>query len=708
MNYLDILNKEQKEAVTVKARHVRVIAGAGSGKTRVLTTRIVYLVTQLGYNPRKICAITFTNKAANEMKHRLESMLDSDKGVFVSTIHGMCVRIIREEFEALSLVRNFTIVDEADQNTILREAYQTYGYERRDLSYKEVLAYISNNKIAGIGVEQAYKIAGSSFHEEKKAKLYDYYTNRLKQVFALDFDDLLIKVRYLFKNNEKVLEKWQHRFNVYLVDEFQDVDHIQYEIIDLMVGTRNELYVVGDPDQTIYTWRGAQMSFIVDFNKHYPDAQTITLHQNYRSTQNILDSANRLIQFNKGRIEKDLKSNKAQGHPVVISQLDDETDEAYWIVRQIRALQDEGQSFLDMAVLYRSNYLSRVLERVLTDTGIPYIIYGGIRFYDRKEIKDMMSYLRMVSHGDDLALRRSIGAPKRGIGPKTIDNFFIPAQEENTTIYEKMKEAVNKGGTTKRIQDYVALIESFKKHYADHGSIENLMIYILQESGLRKSYEKDEDIERLENLKALMGEAKNFQENTAEGLAEYVQMVSLYGDREEVLSSEYVRLMTAHGAKGLEFDTVFLMGMNESVFPSQRSILESKDGLTEERRLAYVAITRAKHRLFVTSNGGYNYVIQSGNRPSRFIKEMANPETVYDVKGVRDTQSPQEKVFEKFQKGNQKIKVKPADEVVHDDFGSGIVLAVNEDTVKIAFNYPFGTKVIARNFAGLRLKGDLT
>lgn len=708
MNYLDGLNKEQREAVEVNAKYVRVIAGAGSGKTRVLTTRIVHLIMERAYNPRKICAITFTNKAANEMKHRLESMLTSDMGVFVSTIHAMCVRIIREEFEALGLVRNFTILDTADQQVILREAYQEYGYQRKELSYKEVLSYISEHKVNDISVKQAHKMA-SNFQDERKAKVYDYYQNRLKQVFALDFDDLLLKVRDLFRKSETILNKWQHRFNVYLVDEFQDVDHIQYEIIDFLVGNDNELYVVGDPDQTIYSWRGAKMHFIVDFEKTYPTSKTVTLHQNYRSTQNILDSANKLIKYNPDRVDKDLKSHKNSGEPVVFSNLDDESDEAYWVVRQMKKLHSEGASYLDMAVLYRSNYLSRSLERVLMDLGIPYIIYGGIRFYDRQEIKDMMSYLRMVSHGDDLALRRSIASPKRGIGPKTLEKYFNSAQATSKTMYEVIKEEVDLGKAKPRIQEYVTLIESFKAHYVAKDSIEDLMIHILEHSGLRKSYEKDEEIERLENVKALMGEAKVFEEMSSEGLAGYVQMVSLYGDREEVLEGEFVRLMTVHASKGLEFDTVFLIGMNDGIFPNRNATIERQDGLTEERRLAYVAITRAMHRLYVSSNAGFNYVLSQRNKASRFMQEMDHEKTLHDVKGIIRNESPKETALKKFMKpATNNTRFKPADQVVHDDFGEGIVLAVNETTLKIAFNYPHGTKQIAKEFSGLRLKGDLT
>lgn len=710
MDLLKGLNNEQKEAVLTPYKHVRVIAGAGSGKTRVLTTRIVHLIHDRGYNPKKICAITFTNKAANEMKTRMESMLPASINVHVSTIHSLCVRIIREEFEALGLVRNFTILDTQDQQAILKEAYTEYSYERKELRYGDVLNYISNNKIAGVSIEQAYAMAGSAPYEIKKAKIYDYYVNRMHELFSLDFDDLLIKVELLFKKNKDILKKWQNRYSVVLVDEFQDVDHIQYNIIDLLVGNENELYVVGDPDQTIYTWRGAKVGFITDFEKHYPKSTTILLNQNYRSTQNILDCANAIIKNNPDRMEKDLHANRENGDHVIYSALDDEESEGYWISRKIMELNDQGESYLDVAILYRSNYLSRSIEKSLVSMGIPYIVYGGLRFYDRQEIKDMMSYLRMVSHGDDLALRRSIGTPRRGIGTKTLEKLFMEATHENVSIFEYMQKQVRENTATAKIQKYVALIESFRAIYEENNSIEHLMQRILDASGLRQMYEKEEELERLENIKELMGEAIHFQEQYPFGtLEEYVQMVSLYGDRDEVIEGEYVRLMTVHAAKGLEFETVFMAGMNDDVFPNKNSILESKEGLLEERRLAYVAITRAKRRLFLSGNNGYSYVMGRGNRPSRFIKEMDGPWLLYENRGVITEQSIEEKVMASYDRTNhKKLKLKPADVIVHDDFGEGIVIQVTEDTFKIAFSYPHGTKTISRMYAGVRLKGALT
>ena len=680
MSFFDELNKEQKLAVETEAKHVRVIAGAGSGKTRVLTTRIAHLVENKGYNPRKICAITFTNKAANEMKDRVETMLSSNIGVLVSTIHSLCVRIIREEYEALSLVRNFTILDQQDQETILKEAYAEYGYVRKELPFRDVLTYISNNKMVHVSIKEAYKLAGSSEYQTKMAKVYDYYVNRLDALFALDFDDLLLKVDYLFRNNERVLNKWQNRFNVILVDEFQDVDNIQYRIIDNLVGDQNELYVVGDPDQTIYTWRGANVDNILAFDKLY--------------------GANRLIQFNQNRLEKDLRSNKGVGEPVVYAQRDDEMDEAYFVVSQIQKLHAQGVSYLDMAILYRSNYLSRSVERVLTSSHVPYVIFGGLRFYDRQEIKDMMSYLRMVSHGDDLALKRSIVSPRRGVGQVTLDRIFDEAQAEDTTMYEIMKRMKEENRGSKRVHEYVDLIEGFVAYYDEHHSIHDLMVKVFEESGLRKEFDKKEEIERNENVKSLMGEAIEFEQDNEDGtLEDYVQMVSLYGDRQEVLEGDYLRLMTVHAAKGLEFDTVFLVGMNDRVFPNQNSIAEGLEGLSEERRLAYVAITRAQNRLFITSNAGYNYVMGVPNRASRFIQEMGYDEP----QKKEDVYTPETRM-----KPRSQARYKKADLVVHDDFGEGIVLNVDDTSVKIAFNYPHGTKTILKQFAGLRLKGDLT
>ena len=712
MDFMQGLNKEQKAAVLTDKQYVRVIAGAGSGKTRVLTTRIIYLIKDLGYYPSSICAITFTNKAANEMKERMERMLPEAIRVHTSTIHALCVRIIREEYEAVGLIRNFTIIDTADQQSVLREAYRTLEYDRKSLPYREVLNYISNNKIANVSVEQARKLAGSNYYEQQKASVYKFYVDRLRDLYALDFDDLLIKVNDLLRTHEVVRQKWQRRFRVVLVDEFQDVDHIQYGIVTSLVGEDNELYVVGDPDQTIYTWRGANVDFIVDFEKKFPESETIVLNQNYRSTQHILDRANRLISCNQNRPHKDLHANKQSDFDVVYESFDDVEAESYWIVRKIEELKEETGSYLNTAVLYRSNYLSRSIEKVLMARHIPYVIYGGLRFYDHAEVKDMMSYLRMITHGDDLALRRSVASPRRGIGEKTLDNFADRAALKGASIFEIMEDDVALGTASPKVKAYVNLIHRFRS-VASTSTLEEIMKDVLKHSGLVQHFEKQEEFERIENLKELVSDAHHFEQNYDEpDLESYIQMVSLYGDKNEVVEGDYVRLMTVHAAKGLEFENVIIMGVSDNVFPNKNAVIDGIGGIQEERRLMYVAITRAKNRLYVTNNTGFSFVSGMYSKPSRFIQEMGVHE-IKENEGL-NLSSLAKETFSQFETshgvGVKAKKLKKADLVIHDDFGEGIVISVDEDadTMRIAFNFPHGTKTISRKFTGLRKKESMS
>ncbi len=706
MNSINALNESQKAAVLTKAQHVRIIAGAGSGKTRVLTTRIVHLIKDQYIAPYRICAITFTNKAANEMKDRMESMLPATTAVHTSTIHALCVRIIREEYEALGLIRNFTIIDTSDQQAVMKEAYKALNYDRKELSYREVLNYISGNKVAKVSVDQALIMAGTNFIEEKKANVYEFYVRRLKELMALDFDDLLIEVDVLFKTNEAARVKWQARFDVILVDEFQDVDAIQYGIIQSLAGKDNALYVVGDPDQTIYTWRGADVDFITNFDDFYPDAETITLNQNYRSTQHILNSANALINYNTDRPDKDLFANKESEHEVTYVSLDDQDQESYWIVSKIMEFKEKGGSYLDTAVLYRSNYLSRSLEKILMARQIPYVIYGGLRFYDQREIKDLMSYLRMITHGDDLALRRSVSAPKRGIGDKTLDDYLRKSQSQGSTMYEAMMFDVYHHQATKRIADYVEMIEDFIL-MSKTLSMANLIEYVMQKSGLEAYFIKIEEEHRNDSMRELMSDATYFQNNYEDAsLVDYIQMVSLYGDKADVVEGDYVRLMTVHSAKGLEFENVIIMGLSDNIFPNRNSIQEGKGGLQEERRLMYVAITRARERLFLTNNNGYNFVMGSYLRPSRFIKEM-DQEAIKDF--IPQAHVETKSAIESFESQlKPKTRFKKADVIIHEEFGEGIVIASDEDTVRVAFNFPHGMKLIARAYQGMRLKGEVS
>lgn len=713
MDILDGLNPEQLAAVTTHNQYVRVIAGAGSGKTRVLTTRIVHLIRDLGVYPGSICAITFTNKAANEMKERMERMHPDAIRVHTSTIHALCVRVLREDYEAAGLRKNFTILDRSDQETILREAYRHYEYDRKGLSFNDALNYISKNKTAHVDVNKAFALAGENFYERQKANIYKFYVQKCRGMGALDFDDLLIDVDQLLRHNPYVKDKWQRRFKVVLVDEFQDVDHIQYGIITSLVGIDNQLYVVGDPDQTIYTWRGANVDFIIDFEKRYPSSETIVLNQNYRSTQHILDRANRLIECNSNRPPKDLHANKLSETDVEYSRLEDAESEAYYVARKIQHLKESTGRYLDTAVLYRSNYLSRALEKQLMTRNIPYIVYGGLRFYDHAEIKDLMSYLRMVSHGDDLALRRSVSVPRRGIGEKTLDSLSDRAMAKDLTVFEVMIEDCRNGSASRKIRDYVQTILEMRE-FAQSNNLETVMSFVLRRSGLISHFEKLDELGRVENLKELISDAIQFEKNYEDAsLDAYLQMVSLYGEKENVVDGDYVRLMTVHAAKGLEFENVIIMGVVDSIFPSKRSIIEGLGGIEEERRLMYVAITRAKERLIVTSNTGFNYVSGGHNKASRFIREMGL-ESSNPTQGLAFSDLAQEAVKNyESNKGlsvNKRVRYKRSDVVIHDEFGEGIVIALNDDenTMRVAFNFPHGTKTLSTRFTGIRKKGTMS
>lgn len=694
MEYLDQLNENQRKAVLTTSQFVRVIAGAGSGKTRVLTTRLLYLVDQLGYEPSRLCAITFTNKAAQEMKERLEGKAI---GVHISTIHALCVKIIRMEHEALGLSRYFTILDSSDQNTLIRSLYRRLEYDLKSIPPRETLSYISKNKFNHIKPKQALALADFE-EEERKAHLYQAYHDELKDMGALDFDDLLLEVYYLFRDNKVVLERWQHTFDVILVDEFQDIDSVQYGIIKALVGKENELYVVGDPDQTIYTWRGADVNFITQFSRYFKPSETITLTTNYRSTQNILDSANALIQYNKNREDKSLVGVVDEGEPVIVQNFSDAEEEAMYVLDQIEKLHEEGLSYNEMAILYRSNYLSRVIEKMITKRNIPYIVYGGQRFYDRMEIKDFLSYVRMITHGDDLALRRSVQKPRRGIGDKTISNYESRALAEYKTIYEVMLEDYQAGLASKNISNYVALIESFKNK-AKSENMRTLMTDIFIESGLQSHYESIKEPDRNDSIKELIGDAVEYSANNPEStLIDYIQMVSLYSEKVNLDESSVLRLMTVHAAKGLEFNTVFIMGLSDSVFPNQNSIKEGIKGLEEERRLMYVAITRAMKRLYITSSSGFSYVLGGYTRPSRFLKEME----VVENKPIF-ANNPQQQRFETIQENRNNFR--NGDQVTHAVFGDGIIIDMNEAIMKVAFPLPTGIKSISLQFEGIRKKG---
>ena len=581
------LNEAQKEAVLDEAKYLRIVAGAGSGKTRVLTMRIAHLIDEVGVKANKILAITFTNKAANEMKERIRKMVEEENNhVWISTIHSLCVRILREDIQCMGWPRNFTVLDAEDQKAILKEAYKEMKLDATTYPYGALLDYISNNKSAEISVERAYTLAGSYTGDKTKAQVYEYYVKRQEALLALDFDDLILWTVRMFKKYSEVLSKWQSRYEYIHVDEFQDIDPIQYTLIKQLTGPYNHLYVVGDPDQTIYTWRGADVNIILNFEKDFKGTKTIYLNENYRSTMPILNGANSVIRNNHYRLEKDLYTKRKSEEKITHYSSASDEYQAMWIANKVKELHRQGKPYIDMAVLYRSNYLSRSLEKALLDERIPYVIYGGVRFYERAEVKDALCYLRMAITSDDLALQRILNKPRRGIGNKSMDAIVKAANEKNCSMYEVLKtQALFSGKLQATIDQFVRMVEGWKAIIAE-GKTEVFRLFeqILDDSGYRAMLEENQEIDRIENLKELIDDVKEFSENNPDSdLEEYLQTVSLYGDREETMSSDFLQLMTVHAAKGLEFDTVFVSDMNDGIFPNERAMNDGRKGVEEER-----------------------------------------------------------------------------------------------------------------------------
>ena len=713
----EILNKEQKEAVLSDDPHMRVIAGAGSGKTRVLTMRIAHLIDDEDVRENKILAITFTNKAANEMKERIGRMLpERIREPWISTIHSLCVRILREDITVMGYPRNFTIMDAEDQKAILKEAYKQLNIDAKDYPYGGMINYISNNKCAEVSVEQAKILAGSYKEEKVKSDVYEYYTNRLQALYALDFDDLILWTVRMFSQFEEVRRRWQRRFEYILVDEFQDIDMMQYKLIRYLTGEHNSLYVVGDPDQTIYTWRGADVNIIMNFTKDYPDAKTVILNENYRSTEAILNGANSVIKNNRHRVKKDLFTNRKSDEKITHYASASDEYQAAWIAEKIAELHRKEKSYSDIAILYRSNYLSRNLEKAMLDMRIPYIIYGGIRFYERQEVKDALCYLRMVTSADDLALGRILNRPKRGIGSKTMDAIADEARRTRVSMYEvcRRNEIVS-GKNKKTIEGFVDMVEGWRKA-AGEMEIYRLFEKIIEDSGYRAMLEESKETERIENLKELIDDVREFCEAYPDSsLDEYLQLVSLYGDRDETLSSEYVRLMTVHAAKGLEFDTVFVSDMNEGIFPNERAMNESGTrGVEEERRLAYVAFTRARNKLYLTEAGGFSYILQRARTSSRFIREIdqeyiehigadsrTNHKDVMLSSALFDNSST---TFSQRIHSTGVAQLRKGEQVTHAKFGDGIVISCKNGIAEIAFAYPHGVKKIAAGHPSIKRK----
>ena len=642
MSIYDSLNKEQREAVFCTEGPLLMLAGAGTGKTRSLTHRIVYMIEEKGVNPWNILAITFTNKAAEEMRERAVSLVGpGSENLWISTFHATCSRILRRHADLLGYNRSFTIYDASDQKSLMKEVLKSMKIDTKQFPEKAVLSAISAAKDECKSPLDYRNDCGDNYRDIRISEIYEEYQKRLKENDAMDFDDLLVKTVELFQAHPDILDYYQERFRYIMVDEYQDTNTVQLMLVKLLASKYRNLCVVGDDDQSIYRFRGANIFNILNFEKYFPDAHVIRLEQNYRSTQNILNAANGVIVNNKGRKEKKLWTENVPGELVHFKQYDTEYDEAEGVVSYINFLAMRGVPYEDMAILYRTNAQSRIFEEKLKQRAIPYAIVRGVSFYDRKEIKDLMAYLKVVDNGnDDLAVKRIINVPKRGIGQTTVDRIQTYAILHQMSFLEAVFRAddiPDIGRAASKIKKFGEMIRDFRD-YALENDISELMLYILDVTGYKKELEAegtDEAMSRLEDIDELINDIVYFEENNEEPtLTDFLVEKDMYTlnagiDNLEETNNK-VLLMTLHNAKGLEFANVFLGGMEEGVFPGYGAMISGDETeIEEERRLCYVGITRAKERLYLSAarrrmqRGQAQY-----NRVSRFVDEI--PEEYLD------------------------------------------------------------------------------
>ncbi|AYF54248.1 DNA helicase PcrA [Clostridium botulinum C] len=611
MDLKSLLNKEQYKAATAIEGPVLVLAGAGSGKTRVLTYRIAHMIEDLGIPQYNILAITFTNKAAGEMKDRIKKLVsNSIDSMWVSTFHSCCVRILRREIDKLGYSKNFAIYDSSDQKNLVKQCMKELNINDKDINEKEIISKIGKQKDNLITAEEYKKSNEKDFRKNKIADVYLLYQKKLKNSNALDFDDLIFKTVELFKKNPDILEFYQNKFKYIMVDEYQDTNKTQYQLVKMLASAHRNIFVVGDDDQCIYQWRGADIKNILDFEGDYPEAKVIKLEENYRSKANILNAANTVIRHNSQRKNKVLRTQNSDGEKIKIYRAYSDIDEGIFTANEIkRLIEKENRSFKDFAILYRTNAQSRMFEDVFMKRDIPYRIIGGLKFYDRKEIKDITAYLKFINNlQDDISLKRIINVPKRAIGAATISKIQEFANYMDECMYSVLLDAENIPGLSKRtissINKFTSLINGFTRT-KDKVSVSNLIQEILESTGYMKELKDSneiEDISRIENIKELVSAAVEF-ENTSEdkSLSAFLEKITLVSDVDNYdEDTDTTVMMTLHSAKGLEFPVVFMVGMENGIFPGAQS-LENFSEMEESRRLCYVGITRAKEQLYMTS-----------------------------------------------------------------------------------------------------------
>lgn len=692
-NILQGLNASQLEAVTSTEGFIRVIAGAGAGKTRALARRFAYLVNEIGILPGNILCVTFTNKSASEMRQRIHNLTgDNDTG-YISTFHSFCVSVLQEDSHALQYPKSFLVLDNSDIDSMLKIIYEERGLTLRNMTFskardmieirkliKEPKYYLDMLNMSLDTLRQKYLTA-----TEPSDIIFYGYLYQEKKCFGLDYNDLIKFTLYIFEQNEAVKIKWQQRLEYIMIDEFQDIDELQYKLMSVLCGYHKNLFIVGDPDQTIYTWRGANVRYLLDFDKIFPSVKTIMMMQNYRSTPQIVSVVNDLIDKNKFRIKKNLMPTIADGRKVICHHADTSEREAMWIAEQIQALHGEGTSYREITVLYRAHYITRIVEEVFLREKIPYAIYSGVQFFNRMEIKDALAYLRLIAYKDDLAFLRVVNVPKRNLGERRIKFLQEYAVKHQCSLYialeTNLDNEIFKG--TKAAQ-FVALIENFAANYAER-QISELLAAILNESGYEKMLRTEGSQERLDNLAELKQSVYEYETSCGEEstLEHYLSHVALFTNNDAADNSDKVKLMTVHSAKGLEFPYVFLCAMNEGVFPSKKTDTIQK--MEEERRLAFVAMTRAQKGLYLSEAEGRNFD-GSPRYPSRFLLDI-------ELALLDYTQKPQEGLIRETKdylvineryladEENQS-SLAVGQRVKHSIFGSGTVVDV--DLIKAA------------------------
>ena len=684
------LNTAQRDAVCATEGYVRVIAGAGSGKTRALSHRFAFLVNELGILPGNILCVTFTNKSANEMRQRIHNLTgDNDTG-YINTFHGFCVSVLQEDSYAVGYPKSFLVLDNSDIDAMLQIIYEERGLTLRDMTFAMARDMIEIQKL--FKRPDYYKDMIALPLEALKEK-YDQasrrddiifygYLYQEKKCFGLDYNDLIKFTLYIFKEREEIRRKWQQRLEYIMIDEFQDIDALQYELMEALCAWHKNLFVVGDPDQTIYTWRGADGRFLTDFDQKFPGTRTIMMMENYRSTPEILAAANSLIEKNKFRIQKELLPRRSGGAPVVCHFADTQEAEAKWICGEIRRLQAEGVDYGDITLLYRAHYVTRAIEQVFLEEKIPYTIYSGVQFFDRMEIKDALSYLRMIAYKDDLSFRRIVNTPKRNMGKRRIAFLEEYAAQHNCTLYQALTETLDDPifkGTKAR--QFVTLVERYAAGYEGR-PVSEVLAFLLNESGYEKMLRTEGSQERLDNVAELKQSVYEYETTCGEEvtLPHYLAHVALFTNADSAEAKGKVKLMTVHAAKGLEFSTVFLCGMNEGIFPSRK--VRTLEAMEEERRLAFVAMTRAKDRLYLSRGAGRNFD-GSPQYPSRFILDI-------DQSLLHYTAKPREELIkearEYFGLSKKYLPEKESDiafpigqRVRHPVFGAGTVIDVDKD-----------------------------